>query len=129
MKNTVSLKSNDLFLRAYRKGKRAYHKFYTLHYLPNGLPVNRLGLSVGKKCGKAVVRNRIRRLVRESYRLSEARVKRGYDLVFAAREDASRAGAFDAANRAVFKLLQSADLFKKNAGTGGPERAEKGGLS
>ena len=115
MKNTVSLKSNELFLRVYRKGKRAHHKFYTLHYLQNGLPVNRLGLAVGKKCGKATVRNRIRRLIRESYRLSEARVKRGYDLVFAAREEAVEADCFETANRAVLKMLQNAGLFKKEA--------------
>jgi len=86
MKNTISLNKNEQFLLVYRKGKRAYHKFFTLYYLPNGKAYNRLGFQVGKKLAKAVKRNRLRRLLKESYRLSESRIKSGYDFILAARE-------------------------------------------
>ena len=49
MKNTVSLKKNELFLRAYKKGKKAHGKFYTIHYINNGLNCNRIGIKTGKK--------------------------------------------------------------------------------
>lgn len=49
--------------------------------MPNGLPYSRLGLTVGRKCGRAVVRNRIKRLLREAFRLEGEALPRGYDLV------------------------------------------------
>ena len=87
MEHTISLNRNEQFLRIYRKGKRTYHRFFVLYYLPNGSRRNRLGLKVGKKLAKAVRRNRIRRLLKESYRLAEPQVRTGYDLIFVAREE------------------------------------------
>ena len=56
-----------------------------LYYIPNRLKVNRLGITVSTKIGHAVVRNRMRRLVREAYRSEEQRCKVGYDLVVVVR--------------------------------------------
>ena len=53
--------------------------------MPNGLNVNRLGITVSKKVGNAVKRNRIRRHIFEAYRLNEQKLKVGYDFVFVAR--------------------------------------------
>ena len=86
MKQTISLNKNELFLQVYKKGKRSYHRNFILYYLPNGTSINRLGIKTGKKLAGAVGRNRIRRLVKESYRLLEPELKRGYDFVFAAKE-------------------------------------------
>ena len=62
-----------------------------VYYRRNGSPICRLGLTVSAKVGKAVVRNRIRRLIRESYRLMEERVLPGFDIVVVARGRAANA--------------------------------------
>ncbi|HHV97876.1 MAG TPA: ribonuclease P protein component [Clostridiaceae bacterium] len=85
MKKTISLKSNREFTRVYKRGKFQAGRYIVLYVLQNNLNINRLGITTSKKIGKSVKRNRIKRLIRENYRLSEDRVKVGYDLVFVAR--------------------------------------------
>ena len=111
MKNTISLNRNEQFLNVYRNGKRSYHKYFTLYYIPNNRQINRLGFKVNKKLAKAVKRNRIRRLLRESYRLSETSIKVGYDFILAAREGCLDVATFDDVSRAVNKMFSFANLF------------------
>lgn len=88
MNHTVSLTENHLFRRAYHRGRQSVHSALVLYALPNRLPVSRLGLTVSPKIGKAVVRNRVKRRLRESYRLEEGRLLPGFDLVIVARRRA-----------------------------------------
>ena len=111
MKQTISLNKNELFLQVYKKGKRSYHKNFTLYYLPNGMPGNRLGVKTGKKLCGAVQRNRIRRLVKESYRLLESEIKTGYDLVFAAKDECLQADSLGETMGAMRQLFKYARLF------------------
>ena len=126
MKQTISLNKNELFLQVYRKGKRSYHKNFTLHCLPNGLSFNRLGIKAGKKLACAVKRNRVRRLVKESYRLLETEIKTGYDLIFVAKDDCLLADSLEETMRAMRYLLKSARLFvisaDKEKATSGNEK-------
>ena len=71
MVSTRSLKQNHLFRRLYQKGKSASGHCLVVYCRKNGLPYNRLGLTTGTKLGHAVVRNRIRRCIREAYRLAD----------------------------------------------------------
>lgn len=112
MKNTISLNRNEQFLAVYRNGKRAYHKYFTLYYLPNKRDVNRLGFQVSKKLAKAVRRNRLRRLLRECYRCSEDKLSRGYDIILAARDGSLCVDSFEDASKIVDRLFTRAGLFQ-----------------
>ena len=85
MEHTVSLKLNHVFRRLYGRGKSAVNPCLALYCRRNNLGYSRLGLTVGVKLGKAVVRNRTRRRIREAYRVNEARFVPGYDIVVVAR--------------------------------------------
>ena len=85
MKYTVSLKENRVFRRLYAKGRSAVSPTMVLYCRKNGRRENRLGLTTGTKLGHAVVRNRVRRRLREIYRLQEHRLSPGYDFVVVAR--------------------------------------------
>ena len=85
MKKTVSLKENHLFRRAYNRGKSAADSRLVLYVRGNGQKGNRLGFTVSTKVGCAVVRNRVRRRIRELYRTHEGGLLLGYDIVIVAR--------------------------------------------
>ncbi len=85
MEHTVSLKENYEFRRLYAKGKSAVTPCLAVYCRKNRREINRIGFSTGTKLGKAVVRNRVRRRLREAYRLHEGEISLGYDLVVAAR--------------------------------------------
>lgn len=87
MVHTVSITENRIFLRLYKKGKFYVGKFMVLYVAPNRSATDRLGITASKKVGKSNRRNRIRRLIKENYRLYEEFVKPGFDLVFVAREN------------------------------------------
>ena len=90
MKYTVSLKENRVFRRLYAKGRSAVSPTMVLYCRKNGRRENRLGLTTGTKLGHAVVRNRVRRRLREIYRLQEHRLSPGYDIVVRVRAVYSR---------------------------------------
>ncbi|SDB09191.1 ribonuclease P protein component [Ruminococcaceae bacterium FB2012] len=92
---TEIIKDNKIFLRCFRSGKFVSCGFLTVYFIPNKLPVSRFGISVGKKQGGAVQRNRIKRIFRAGYRLCEKELPIGYDLVFAARNDACEKSSDD----------------------------------
>ena len=88
MKVRGTLKKNSVFRRLYAKGKSAVTPYLVLYARPNRLGENRLGYTVSVKIGHAVVRNRVRRRLREIYRLNAPRLRQGYDLVIVARSRA-----------------------------------------
>lgn len=80
-----SLKKNREFQAVYQQGKSFANKYLVMYLKKNESGKNRIGISVSKKVGNSVVRHRITRLLRESYRLNEERLAAGYDLVVVAR--------------------------------------------
>ena len=81
------MKNKD-FQEVYKKGKSYANKYLVMYVLQNHTEENRLGISVSKKVGNSVVRHRITRLIRESYRLNKSQFKKGYDIVVIARATA-----------------------------------------
>ena len=116
----IAIKENHLYQKAYRNGERANSKHITVYVLrdwgakrqmlcnPEKKYINRIGLSVSKKIGGAVERNRVKRIIRAG--LSEARrayeLKTGYLVVIAAK-----VGAHESNSREIARELISA--FKK----------------
>lgn len=89
MDHTVSMKENYLFRRLYAKGKSAAVPALAVYVRPNHSNRSRLGITVSTKVGKAVVRNKIRRRVREAYRIHESEMAPGWDMVVVARTRAA----------------------------------------
>ena len=84
MKFSSSLKLNHIFRRLYSTSGQA-NSIMVLYARKNRTGTNRVGITVSKKLGHAVVRNRVRRRLREVYRLNESRFQPGWDIVVVAR--------------------------------------------
>ena len=82
MRFSESLKKNKDFQLTYKKGKSYANRYLVMYVRKNGTSSNRLGLSVSKKVGNSVVRHRVTRLLRESYRLQEDYFRRGYHHIY-----------------------------------------------
>lgn len=89
MRFSESLKKNRDFQVTYKNGKSYANKYFIMYVFKNNSDGNRLGISVSKKVGNSVVRHRVTRLVRESYRLHENIFNSGLDIVVIARNSAS----------------------------------------
>ncbi len=103
-------------MQVYKKGKRTYHKNFTLHFLPNQLETNRLGIKAGKKLAKATRRNRVRRLIKEAYRLLKPDIATGYDLVIDAKDSCLLADSLAETMAALQHLFKHAHLLSKELG-------------
>ena len=88
MKFSESLKKNSDFKNVYTHGKSFANKYLVMYVLENDLGINRIGISVSKKVGNSVVRHRVTRLIRESYRLHEDIFNSGLDIVVVVRGNA-----------------------------------------
>lgn len=112
MSKDNTLKSKKDFKRIYDKGKSFANKYLVLFFLKNDLTYNRVGFVTTKKLGNSVIRNRFKRRLRESYRLSEEDFLQGYDIILLSRAGAKDVGykEIDSALRHIFSIAR---LVKK----------------
>lgn len=103
MRFSESLKKNRDFQTVYQKGISYANRLLVLYVLKNGTERNRFGISVSKKVGNSVVRHRIARLLRESYRLHEEMFDSGLDIAVIARAGAKNA-SYQEINSALLHL-------------------------
>lgn len=111
MRRRLRLRHPDDFARLKRAGRVIQHPYFLLSYAPNELDHNRYGVVIGKRHGKAVVRNRTRRLLKEATRLLHPRLQQGFDIVFIVRH-ALIGKPFALVQRNVFEVLSQAELFE-----------------
>ena len=91
MKRFPSIKKNTEFSTVYKKGRSLSCDLLVMYILENGLDENRLGISVSKRVGNSVVRHGISRKMREIFRLNNANLKTGFDIVTVIRMPAKDA--------------------------------------
>lgn len=111
MKFSSSLKLNHIFRRLYGTSGHA-SGYLVLYARKNRTGTNRVGITVSKKLGKAHVRNRVRRRLREVYRLNEEKFQPGWDIVVVARGKAIDAD-FAALTNAYLSLAGKAGILRE----------------
>ena len=107
MQKEARLSKRSEFVAIYEGGRSWANGLLVLKALPNGLGWSRCGLSVSKRVGNAVKRNRVKRLLREAVHL--AAIKPGWDMVFIARPAAASA-SYHQLGEAIADLLGRAHL-------------------
>ena len=111
MKFSTSLKLNHIFRRLYRSNGQA-NSCLVLYARKNRTNTNRVGITVSKKLGKAVVRNRVRRRIREAYRLNEELFLPGWDIVIVARSRAVEV-SFQKLTQSLLSLSEQAGILSE----------------
>ncbi len=115
----LRIRKGKEFDRVFQGGARSGDDLIAVHALPNGGPSSRLGLAVGRTIGGAVVRNRVKRLLREAFRLQRERLPKDHDLVVVARSTDPAAWSYGACERSLLALAgKAAARFAKE----GPRR-------
>ena len=109
-----TLKKNSDFRRLYTKGKSAVNPYMVVYCRRSKEKNNRLGYTVSTKLGHAVVRNRVRRRLREIYRLNAHRLSSGYDIVIVARTRCVGADYWKM-EKAFLSACEMLGLLKENA--------------
>lgn len=107
------IKKNFQFRIVYRFGKSFSDNLLVMYLKRNGKKDSKMGISVSKKVGKSVIRNRVRRLIYENYRLNYNMRFIGYDIIFIARSNIN-GKSFDDINSSMNYLFNKAGVYFKN---------------
>lgn len=99
------------FKDVFSKGRPFFKDDLVLYAIANKRPYSRIGISISKKVGRAVERNRIRRLIREVYRMNVGRLKKGMDIVLVVRPGCKGDDLYSM-ERSLLDLLRMADLLE-----------------
>jgi len=116
-----TIKKTKNFKTVYSKGRQAVNAYFVLYAMPNNTHATCIGITVSKKVGNAVTRNKIRRLVKESFRLMGADIVLGYDIVIVARKAVSelpKEGRFRKVDKSLTSLLARLKLLKTGETSG-----------
>lgn len=110
MQDPEKLKKRSEFQHTYQNGRKYWNRNFVIYVLNTDFNGLRFGITVSKKTGKSVQRNRVKRLIREAFRQLRPNMKRGYDVVVVGRTPASRLTCQEAQN-ALAHLFRKADLL------------------
>ena len=104
---------NLQFRRVYSLGRSKADYCIAMYVLENDLSVSRLGITVSKKIGNSVVRSRVKRIIKEAFRLHEIAFAPGYDIVIVARRAARNKKSTDM-EVSLLKLGKKLGIVKRN---------------
>ena len=122
-----AIKEHHLYNKAYRQGKHFFGRYICIYVLkdthakllqkshPQRLIVNRFGISVSKKIGTAVKRNRAKRIIRAAYASLEDKLKTGYLIVVSAKPEIEGRKAFEIENEMRY-AIKKLDMFAERTG-------------
>lgn len=111
--NTDGIKKDIDFRKVYQRGRSFADRNLVIYTLKNGKNKSRVGISISKKVGKAHVRNRLRRHIKEVYRLYiDPNIKPGYDIVFIGRINAKDADYYSIKKSMEF-ITKRTNVVKK----------------
>ena len=121
-----SIKNNRDFLIVYKTGKSFANRYLVMYLAPAREGTDgRIGISVSKKVGNSVVRHRVKRLIKESYRLNENRFRTGCDIVVVARKEA-KGRNYSEIESALLHLARLHGVLLKNGELSAKEDPDKG---
>ncbi|GFN37115.1 ribonuclease P protein component [Tepidimicrobium xylanilyticum] len=106
------LRKNVDFLRVYKNGKSYGNRNLVLYVLKNGLDYSRFGFSVSKKIGNSVVRNKVKRRLKEIVRKSLYNIENGYDIILIPKKSVIDL-EFNILEESVYHILKVSGLFKE----------------
>jgi len=109
-----TIKKTKDFKATYKRGRYVADIYFAMYVAKNTMGHNRVGLSVSKRVGNAVSRNRVRRIIKESFRLSADRANQGFDIVIVARTAAGevkKEGSFFLADKSLTVLMKKLGMF------------------
>ncbi|HSH52023.1 MAG TPA: ribonuclease P protein component [Bacteroidales bacterium] len=113
MKKEFRIKKNEEFQQVFKRGKSFANRQLVIYYVKKPGQLHfRVGLSVGKKIGNAVTRNRIKRYLRTAFQQLENEIKQEYDYVIIARQPAKNMN-FTEIKKSLGHLIHKEQLFKK----------------
>lgn len=122
-----AIKEHHLYNKAYRQGKRFFGRYICVYVLkdthakllqkshPKKLTVNRFGISVSKKVGSAVKRNRAKRIIRAAYASLEGKLKTGYLIVISAKPEIEGKKSFEIESELRY-AVKKLDMFTEQKG-------------
>ena len=110
------LTKKDQYSTVYQKGNAYVNRLIVIKVMPNRYNFSRYGFSVSKAVGKAVIRNRVKRRLKEICRLQK--ISPGWDIVVIARRGAGTAQYYQLRDVLIYLLIKARVLFKNSETTG-----------
>ena len=112
MDRSNRLRTNEDFLKVYRNGKNYWNRNLTIYVKKNNLHISRFGYSITKKIGNSVVRNKLRRRMKEIVRLNFDCIKPGYDVIIIPKRNTVEID-YKELESAILHLFKNSRLLEK----------------